>query len=339
MVVEEAQKNRLNEYGINIKTKYQVNDQILERNTDNSKNDNIKQGIILEKDYYKGILLKKENIFDSRITYTYEFNESKDIKCINCGAISNIDNNNDHCPYCNTSFNLEYTNKNLGSKYYYDLVTKDRSYVIKTYIIDLIVSTIITSLYIINTSRTFYFFDILKIIVGSLLVSLILFFFFYYLDAMILLPGITKKKEAQNKRQQEFWERLEKKKLDKTTFYNNLLYELRELYYGDKYKDIIDFDIIDYNEFIDIEKDNKLYVDVSIDIRIVKYKDGKIKSKLEEKKYRLLWARQNDHLAPGKNEIRCHNCNSSIDVREKKCKYCGTKVNYYQQWYLDKELN
>ena len=111
MVVEEAQSNRLKGYGINIKTKFQSDHQILERNTDKSKNDNIKQGIILEKDYYKGVLIKKENIFDSRILYTYEFNEEKDVKCINCGATSNVDDNSGYCPYCHTSFNLEYTNK------------------------------------------------------------------------------------------------------------------------------------------------------------------------------------------------------------------------------------
>ena len=29
----------------------------------------------------------------------------------------------------------------------------------------------------------------------------------------------------------------------------------------------------------------------------------------------------------------------AIDVRDKACKYCGTKINDYQQWYLDKELD
>ena len=50
--------------------------------------------------------------------------------------------------------------------------------------------------------------------------------------------------------------------------------EIRELYYSDKYKDIIDFDIIDYVEFKDIEKDNKLYA-----IKTIK------KSKLKDEKY------------------------------------------------------
>ena len=59
MIVDEAQKHRLKEYGINIKTKYKADDKILERNTDCSRNDNIKQGIILEKDYYSKTLLKK----------------------------------------------------------------------------------------------------------------------------------------------------------------------------------------------------------------------------------------------------------------------------------------
>ena len=339
MVIEEAHNKRLKDFELNIKTKYLVDHTILERNTDNSKNDNINQGIILEKEYYKGVCLKKENIFDSRILYTYEFNEPKEIKCSNCGAISSVDNDDDHCPYCGTSFNIEYTNKELGSKYFYDLVVKDKSYIIKTFVIDFIVSFILVAIYIINTSRTFYFFDKLKIGIGSLLLCLILFFVFYYVDAIILLPGLKRKKEAQNQRQRDFWDKLAEKKLDKVTFMNNLIYELRELYYGDKYKDIIDFDIIDYEEYKEVEKDDNLFVDVSIDIRIVRYIDGKIKSKRETKKYRMRLARCSEKLSPGKNEIKCYNCNSSIDVRDKKCKYCGTRINYYQQWYLDKELD
>lgn len=339
MIVDEAQKHRLKEYGINIKTKYKADDKILERNTDCSRNDNIKQGIILEKDYYSKTLLKKEKDFDSRILYTYEFNESKNIKCNNCGAISDINTIDDHCPYCNSSFNIEYNSKELGSKHYYDLIIKDKTYIIKTYIMDFVISLIISSIYIISTSRTFYFFDILKIVVATVLISLLLFYVFYYLDALILLPSLKRKKELQNQNQKDFFNELSKKNLDKITFYNNLLYELRELYYSDKYKNIIDFDIIDYNSFKLIEKNNNIYVDVSVDIRIIEYKNQKIVSKRTDKKYRMLWARQNDFLSPGENQIKCHNCSSSIDVREQKCKYCGTKINYYQQWYLDKELD
>ena len=339
MVVEQSQKERLDKYGINIKTKYQNGNKVSERNTDNSICENIHNGIILEKNYIKNSLIKKETIFDSRITYTYEFNESKELVCSNCGAISNIDDNTDYCPYCKSNFNIEYTNKNLGSKYYYDLVTKNKSYIFITYIFDFIISLILTSLYIVNTSRTLYFFDMMKIVIGTLLISLILFYFFYYIDAMILLPWIRRKKEKQNNKQKLFWEKMKEKGYDKTIFFNNFIFELRELYFSNKYISIIDFDILDYEDFKFKEEKEKTYVDVRIEIRIVNYIDGKIKSKKIKKSYRMISVNQERELKPGKNEIKCHNCNSSIDVRNTKCKYCGTKNNYYQTWYLEKEID
>ena len=56
MITEKKHEERLKKLGINIKTKYKSFDKVLERNTDNSKNDNILEGIIINKDYliYKG---------------------------------------------------------------------------------------------------------------------------------------------------------------------------------------------------------------------------------------------------------------------------------------------
>ena len=69
---------------------------------------------ILEKDYYKGpTLLKKENIFDSRITYCYEFKDKENIVCKNCGMTGNLSDFNNGCPYCHSSFNMEYHKKEL----------------------------------------------------------------------------------------------------------------------------------------------------------------------------------------------------------------------------------
>ena len=54
MIVEKIHNKRLKEQGISICSKYKSNDTILERNTDKTKrNDNIQNGICLEKDYYK----------------------------------------------------------------------------------------------------------------------------------------------------------------------------------------------------------------------------------------------------------------------------------------------
>ena len=338
MVTEKSQEKRLNDYKINIKTKYKSDTGVLERNTDNSKNDNIIDGIILEKDYYyNGQVIKKENIFDSRILYTYEFNSDKKIVCSNCGMEGFVKDFKNGCSYCHTSYNIDFSNKSLGSKYYYDLVVKDKKYIIKTLVIDVIISLIITLIYILNTSRTFYFFDGLKVIGGTILVSLILFYFFYYLDAAIIIPSVRNTKEKLNRKQQEFWKRMIQLGVDKTKFYNNLHYDLRKLYYGDKYKEIIDYDIIDYNYFEDEIVNENLFVIVNLDIRLVKFIDGKIISKIENKTYKLKRVTIDKELNGEINHIRCHNCGASIDVMKESCDYCGTKFNYLQEWYLIEE--
>ena len=52
LISDTSQKNKLKKYNINIKTKYIVGNSILERNTDDSHNDDIEKGIRCEKDYY-----------------------------------------------------------------------------------------------------------------------------------------------------------------------------------------------------------------------------------------------------------------------------------------------
>ena len=52
LVSDNAQKKKLKNYNINIKTKYIVGNRVLERNTDDSHNDDIENGIRCEKGYY-----------------------------------------------------------------------------------------------------------------------------------------------------------------------------------------------------------------------------------------------------------------------------------------------
>ena len=340
MVVEEKKERRLQDFGINIKTKFKDGEERKERNTDHSKDDNIKNGIILEKDYYKnGALLRKETLFDSRITYCYVFDNQIDITCKNCGMRGRYEDFTHGCPYCDTPYNMEYEQKELGSKHYFDLTIKKRSYVIITYIIDFIVSFIITLMYILDTSRTFYFFDIVKVLIGTILISLLLFYVFYYLDAIIILPGLKKWKMMENEKQKKFWESLNYTDAEKTKFFNNINYSLRQYYYGDQEKDVVDFDIIDYNNFKKDTVENHLVVDVSIELRIVRFIGGKIKSKRVVKKYRFKKVEQHQELQGGANAIECPNCGSSMNVMNEECTYCGTPMNHYQEWYLIKELD
>ena len=71
-ISDNSQKNKLKKYNINIKTKYIVGSEILERNSNDSYNDDIKNGIRCEKQYFiNDKLVHLEKQFDSRIEYTF----------------------------------------------------------------------------------------------------------------------------------------------------------------------------------------------------------------------------------------------------------------------------
>lgn len=337
LISDELYKRKLKELNINIKTKYFAKDKIYERNTDDSINDDIASGIICEKKYYlNNQLVHEEKNFDSRIEYTFisKEMENKDHKCPNCGAQAKLKDFINGCPYCGTNYNIDYTDKDLGSKYHYDRVLKNNTYRIITGIIDLIISLILSFIFIKTTSRTFNEIDIIKIFIYGIILSLILYYFFYILDAYIVLGPIKRYKDKQNKKQIDFWNRTQ---IDKKTFFNNFNYEIRKYYYSKK--EIIDFDILDYLEFEDYIKDDTKYVKVIAEMRLVYYEKNKIKSKIAKEEFTL---RKNQKekikLQEGTNIIKCPNCGSSINITDGKCSYCDTEINYLQDWILENKI-
>lgn len=325
---------KLNKYGINIKTKYIVGNTILERNTDNSNNDDISNGIRCEKDYYiNNQLLHVEKNFDPRIEYTFisKDAENTEYTCHNCGMRSKLKDFLEGCPYCRTYYNIDYTNKDLGSKYHYDRVLKSNTYRIVTAIIDLIISFILSYVFIKTTGRTFNSYDISKIFIYGLILAAILYYLFYIVDAYIVLTPIKIYKDKQNQKQIDFWNRT---KIDKKKFFNNFNYEVRKKYYSEA--NVIDYDVLDYISFQESTKNNNLYVEVVADVRIVYYENNKIISKNMNQKYLMkklntepLKLNDKEHL------IKCHNCGASINVADGECSYCHTKIKYFQEWILE----
>lgn len=337
LISETYQKEKLKRYGINIRTKYIVGNKILERNTNDSVNDNIERGIRCQKEYYiDNKLAHKEKLFDSRIEYTYimDNNINEEYECPNCGMKSPLKDFIDGCPYCKTYYNMDYSEKDLGSKYHYDRVLKSNIYRVITLIVDIIISIIISFIFIKLTSRTFNNYDIIKIFIYGIILSLILYYFFYIADAYIILSPIKKFKDKENKKQIEFWQRT---KINKKTFFNNLNYEIRKKYYSKE--NIIDYDILDYTNFKDYEVNGVLYVDVTADLRIVTYENKKLKSKIITQTYTM---QQNKNtllnLETKENIIRCANCGASIDVTKGKCEYCHSEIKYLQEWILEEKV-
>lgn len=337
LISETYQKEKLKRYGINIRTKYIVGNKILERNTNDSVNDNIERGIRCQKEYYiDNKLAHKEKLFDSRIEYTYimDNNINEEYECPNCGMKSPLKDFIDGCPYCKTYYNMDYSEKDLGSKYHYDRVLKSNIYRVITLIVDIIISIIISFIFIKLTSRTFNNYDIIKIFIYGIILSLILYYFFYIADAYIILSPIKKYKDKENKKQIEFWQRT---KINKKTFFNNLNYEIRKKYYSKE--NIIDYDILDYTNFKDYEVNGVLYVDVTADLRIVTYENKKLKSKIITQTYTMK-QNKNTLLNLGTKEkiIRCANCGASIDVTKGKCEYCHSEIKYLQEWILEEKV-
>ena len=98
---------------------------------------------------------------------------------------------------------------------------------------------------------------------------------------------------------------------------------------------MIDYDVIDYLEFDNYQKDGIDYVSVSAQVRIVTMKNGKIKSQILKDKY--VMKRHNNgglELNSGANVIKCHNCGASISATEGACNYCNTEIKYLQEWIL-----
>lgn len=334
LISDNFHKKKLNDYRINIKTKYFVGNKVYERNTDDSINDDIISGIRCEKDYYiDKKLVHKETEFDSRIEYTFisKEMENKEYVCPNCGMQSKLKNFIDGCPYCRTYYNIDYIDKDLGSKYHYDRVLRNSSYRIITGIVDLIISMILCFFFIKATSRTFNSVDVAKIFIYGLILSMVLYYFFYVLDVYVILGPIKKYKDKQNQKQIDFWERT---KIDKKSFFNNFNYEVRKYYYSKK--NIIDFDVLDYIEFEDFTKKDIQYVRVLAEFRIVYYNMGKIKSKFSKEEF-IFKKNPNEklELKDDANIIKCPNCGASVDVTKGICSYCHTKIRYLQEWILE----
>ena len=341
LITERIHNKRLQDFELNVKTKYKCGSRVLERNSDNSHNDNITSGVVIEKDYYKdNKLLHKSFNFDPRIEYQFLFESDQEtIKCPNCGNEEKVENFLDGCPYCGTHYNMDFNDKELSTKYHVDNVMKDEKYNVIAAILSLIVATIIMFFYIRATGRTFNIYDISKVIIFGLGLGAFFFFIFYTIDAYIVTLPVLLYKQKENAKQIAFWQKMTGMGVDRKNFFNNFNHELEKVFYNEETnKNIIDYDIIDYLNYDDFkDKDGLLNVKIKVLLRTVQYLKNNIKEQRVEREFTL--KRVNDHstkLEENINIKKCPNCGASLDLTKDECEYCGTKNNHLQEWYLVK---
>lgn len=243
----------------------------------------------------------------------------------------------DGCPYCRSIYTVDYSDKNVGAKLHYNYVMKDNKYKVRTFLIDFAFCLILSSIYYVSTGRTFTIFDILKILGLALVFSLILFYAFYMLDSYIVTQRVIKEKEKQHQKQIKFWNDMSGYNISKQKFFNNLNSELNNLFYDDsvqKNKNVIDFDILEYEDYdYFFDEKNRINIKVKLNIRIIEYNLNHIESNIREMNLVLV---QNEILEKEKGiyMVRCHGCGASLDIMKKECEYCGCKIHYLQSWYI-----
>ena len=329
-ISETLQMRRLTESGVNIKTTYIVDGTLRYRSTDGTCQDDVHSGIRCRKEYFRqGKLLHTEKIFDSRMEYTYVsgMDEEAQHTCENCGFTGKVKEFVNGCPCCDAASNIDYADKELGSKHHYDLVLQSPVYRIVTGVVDYIISFLLCSLWIINTSRTFNGYDVGKIFIYSTILAMILYYFFYLCDAYVVLGPVRRYKEKQNRRQQEFWTGTG---IDKKRFYNNLNYEAGRRYYSRP--NVIDYDIMDYTGLQEHVENGILCVDVELQVRLVYLRGGRITSEYRKDTFSLSHNDRVMTLDSGIHVIKCPKCDANIDVTKGVCEYCGTEIDSLQEW-------
>ena len=267
-ISDKIQTDALKEYGVSIQTEFWENHNIRIRSTDHSYNDDVKDGIILQKKYYRdGALAHIEKDFNPLIKYTYLGGRDalKSFVCPNCGyeasgadgfgadgtgktkggsgadssgADDGVEGKKDYtgdgCPYCGASYNLEYADRKEGAQYFADRESKNTGYYIAALIICFAVCLPVSFLIVRATGRTFLFFDKLKAVVFGVVPALLLFYGFFVTHAFVITRLAERRYERQTELIRKFEKDLGGMGISLSTFYNNLYSELRYLLYGSR---------------------------------------------------------------------------------------------------------
>ncbi|MBQ8052400.1 MAG: hypothetical protein IJ198_01140 [Lachnospiraceae bacterium] len=356
-VSEKEQSKVLKKYGLCVQTDFWENHRTRIRSTDHSHDDDVRDGIILQKKYFRnGEVIHKEKDFSPLIKYTYLGGSaaSQPCTCPNCGYEGKGEAFSDGCPYCGASYNIEYADRKEGGQYFADKESKNSGLYAVVLLLCLAVCLPVSFYIVRTTGRTFLFFDKLKAVVFGVTPALLIFYLFFVTHAFVISRLAQKKYEKQTKLIRNFEKDLLELEIPLSTFYNNLHSELNYRLYScsDKNReqdgegtdpkgsgkdgDVVDADILEYTDFQITEgEDGKPDILLAVRLRRILMTGNRIHARENQFRIRM---RENtvkpDELHPGVNIIHCRGCGAPVDVTKKSCEYCGQRINYRQRLYI-----
>ena len=337
MVFESAHRRRLQQYGIRIVTEYYDGGATRRRSSDGFLCEDVNSGVILDKTYEReGRIILRETEFNPGIIYSFVMPEMPNgqLKCPNCGAVSDRSDFSEGCPYCGAPGNLEYAEKRAGQRDHADYVLHRSARSFLWLCLCILIGVGIGLPLTLLMSRTAFAMDYVKGAAVGLFLGLGLFLLHQFIQNRIDIhrDELTKQR-LQDSVLRSFLTDLEKVGLSLKTFHNGLSAELDRYFYGAQdpvYSSVVDYDILDFSSQRIEEAAGTRQILAEVRLRLVSMDDDRLSSDLG---WWLVQLKQTDgtaspRLHSGFNLIDCPHCGAKLDVEKTHCPYCGSPTAY-----------
>ena len=332
-VIEKLHLKRLEDKGIVIEEIFKnvKENTIYIRTSDGKECDAFTKCPKIERNYYlNGKLLHRETDFDQHVLYSYNTTKNSVEKCTECGYESSSKDFFEGCPYCGSQFNVEYisTRRNTSGKAKPIPLIFDKKIALIVGIISLIISVYfnLTGAEVSN----------LEMVLNTILAT-IMFYVAFNLFLMpvyiiwFLIKGFNFKDFPNSIIKVNGYE------ISSMQLLKDLQSELKKYYYykNPKYKNLIDYEIIDYKDYqVDCSNYNLPRIHFIITIRKYYLQDNKI---ITEEVDRKLTMMKNNNFKEKEYKMRkCLECGAPIEGMSDTCIYCHKKNTPNKQWILEK---
>ena len=307
--------------------KYPKDNRIFIRTTDGKENDSVYKSPKIEKNFYKkGKRLFREKDFDPKTFYTISaIKGDKTHTCSECGYTDELKEFFNGCPYCGANFSVDYSNAKSYGRTYKELFSFKW---VKTLCILLPILFAIASIYI-NQD--------IEAIIGAIISIPVMMFATYLFIMIIYTPVIFYKIIAyQDVRVNTI--RYNKEIINNAKLIKDVQTTLLNDYYDEQlypeHKNLIDFDILDFENFKYKYKNNIQYIVLRLKVRKYFNKENKIKKVISKEHISVF---MNPYYTDKKQDLRkCPSCGANIPPFKKKCEYCKKPLPTTTLWIIEK---